>query len=69
MKLAKNWRKLWRAFSVQSMVAAASIQGAWSQLPHDLKSSIPESAVQWVTVAILVLGVMGRFVDQKGVAE
>lgn len=64
MKLVQNWKQSWRWFSVQSMVVAGSIQGAWSVIPDGMRSSIPANVVQAVTIALLVLGVVGRLVDQ-----
>ena len=62
--LVDNARSAWRWFSVQAMVLAGAIQGAWLFIPEDMKSSIPPGIVQGVTIALLVLGVAGRVVDQ-----
>ena len=62
--LVDNARSAWRWFSVQAMVLAGAIQGAWMFLPEDMKSSIPPGIVQAVTIALLVLGVAGRLIDQ-----
>lgn len=64
MKLIANWRKAWRMLSVQAMAVAGAVQGAWMFIPADMRSSIPESTVQMVTLALLALGVLGRLVDQ-----
>lgn len=65
MRLVDNARKSWRWFSVQAMTAAAAIQGAWMALPLDLQARIPSDWVDAATVLILVLGVIGRMVDQE----
>jgi len=64
MKLIPNWKKSWRMVSVQAMALAGSIQGAWMFIPEDMKASISPNIVQGVTVALLVLGIAGRMVDQ-----
>jgi len=64
MKLIPNWKKAWRMISVQAMTLAGSIQGAWLFIPEDMKASISPSIVQGATVALLVLGIAGRMVDQ-----
>lgn len=64
MKLIANWKKAWRMLSVQAMALAGAVQGAWMFIPSDMRSSIPESTVQMVTLALLGLGVVGRLVDQ-----
>ena len=63
-KPVEDWRKSWKWFSVQSMTLAAAIQGAWMAMPEDMKSSVPQSWVSYVTIALMVLGVIGRLVQQ-----
>jgi len=64
MKLIDNLEDAWKFFSLQAMAAATTLQGLWMALPDDIKSSVPPSAVQWLTLAILVLGMFGRLVKQ-----
>lgn len=64
MKLIANWKKAWRMLSVQAMALAGAVQGAWMFIPTDMRDSIPANVVQGVTIALLVLGVAGRLVDQ-----
>lgn len=64
MKLIANWKKAWRMLSVQAMALAGAVQGAWMFIPDGMRSSIPANVVQAVTIALLVLGVIGRLVDQ-----
>ena len=42
------------------MALAGAVQGAWLYLPDDMKASIPHNLVSNVTIALLVLGVIGR---------
>ena len=69
MKLIDNWRQAWRWFSVQSMLIAGAIQTTWLTLPADLKDTIPVGWVLGVAVAVLVLGVIGRLIDQTPAAK
>lgn len=64
VQLVEDWRKAWRWFSVNAMVLAAAIQGAWLQIPDDMKASIPPALVSYSTIALLVLGVLGRLLKQ-----
>ena len=64
MKLVDDFKDAWKWFSVQAMVLAGAIQGAWIYIPDSLRSSIPAGVVQGVTIALLVFGVVGRLVDQ-----
>lgn len=64
--LVEDWRKAWRWFSVNAMVLAAAIQGTWLQLPDDMKATLPPHLVSYSTIALLVLGVLGRILKQGG---
>jgi hypothetical protein len=66
MKLIDNARDAWKWFSVQAMGWAIAIQGAWLAMPPDLKARVPGDWVDALTMAILVLGIVGRLVDQGG---
>jgi hypothetical protein len=64
-KLVPDWRRSWRWISMQMMTAAVAVQGSWLAVPDDLKSTVPHGLVQWVTLALLLLGVGGRLVTQS----
>lgn len=65
MKLVKDWKECWKWFSVHCMVVATAVQGAWMFIPADLKSNLPTELAVILTLALLVLGLIGRLVDQK----
>ncbi len=69
MRLVTNWKRAWRWISVQAMVLAGALQGAWMFVPDDLRASIPPGVVQGFTIVLLVLGVIGRLVDQTPKAK
>ena len=64
IKPIEGWRRAWRWFSVQAMVLAGALQGAWLVLTPAMQASIPQNIVQAITLTLLVLGVVGRLVDQ-----
>lgn len=66
MKLTRNARRAWRWFSVQAMTAVASLQLVWMGMPAELRDSVPDHWLPWVTVAVAVGGVVGRLIDQGG---
>lgn len=68
MKLVNDWRRSWRMFSVQAMLVASAIQGAWEFIPDDLKAQLPQGVVHWLTIALLVFGVVGRLIEQPKVS-
>ena len=64
MKLVPNARKAWRWFSVQAMVLQGAAAGAWLTVPDDMRSAVPPEWLAVAAVALTVLGVSGRLVDQ-----
>ena len=68
MKLIPQWKKALRMFSVQAMVLAGAIQGAWVALPHEMKASISDDWMRYITIALMVAGVIGRLVVQPTVS-
>jgi len=63
--LINEWKRAWRWFSVQAMALTLALQGAWMTLPEDLKAHVPGWLVTLVSVALLLLGLAGRLVQQK----
>jgi membrane protein required for beta-lactamase induction len=64
MKLVDNAKHAYKWLSVQAMALVLAIVGAWMAMPPDLKSRIPETWVDALSMAVLVLGMFGRVVDQ-----
>ena len=65
MKLVSDWKDAPRWFSVQCLALAGAINGAWVAIPADMQASIPQEWITYATVALMVLGTIGRVVDQK----
>lgn len=68
MQLIPEWKKCLKMFSVQAMLIAGAIQGAWIALPAAWQASFPEPWVRGITIAVLVLGAVGRLVQQPKVS-
>ena len=66
MTLVDEWKLAWRWFSVQSMAASAVVLGAWDSVPEELRHALPRWLPHSVAIALLVLGIAGRLVKQKG---
>lgn len=64
MKLVADWQRAWRWNSMHAMAAAIALQGAWTAIPDDLKQHVSGALVNGVTIALLVLGIIGRLRDQ-----
>ena len=69
MRLIDNWKRAHRMLSVQAMALAVAIQGVWPTIPDDLKASLPPYLVHWVSIALLVAGIVGRLVSQDSTTE
>jgi hypothetical protein len=66
MKVIEEWRQAWRWFSMQAMVMVAALQGGWTAMPDDLKQHFPPRLVTGLSIFLLVLGIGGRLVRQRG---
>ena len=64
MKLVENIKHAWKWVSMQMMVLALAFQTAWELAPLELKSGLTPTQVYYVTITLLVIGVMGRVVKQ-----
>lgn len=64
IRLVPNWRRCYRMFSVQAMTLAGAIQATWALIPEDLKATLPPTLVHWVSLALLLAGIVGRLIDQ-----
>lgn len=69
MKLVSDWRRCWRMFSVQAMVLASAIQGAWEAMPVEMQAQLPQGFVHWLTIALLGFGIIGRLIEQPKVSQ
>lgn len=68
MKLVDNWRKLWKAFSVQAMALSLAVQTTWAAMPDDLKLYLPAGFGVYLASGLLVFGIAGRFLQQDKVS-
>lgn len=64
-QLVSDFRSAWRWFSVQMPALNTAFLLTWANLPEKFQSVLPVSWVIGIAVALLVLGVAGRLIDQK----
>lgn len=72
MKIVDNAHAVWRHYSTLALTAASGLQGAWISIPDAIKANLPVTVgqvVSWVSLAIVVLGLFGKFVKQPEVAR
>ena len=65
MKLIDEWKQAYRWFSMQAMTAAIALQGGYQSLPDSMKQNLSPKIVTYITIGLLVLGVIGRLVKQS----
>lgn len=63
-RLIDEWRSAWKWMSVNCMALVVAIQLTWVNMPDDMKAALPDNAVHWSSLALLVLGVAGRVTQQ-----
>ena len=51
-------------FSIQAQAGSVAVLGTWQAMPDDLRSRVPEPVVLGIVGALLVLGIIGRLIDQ-----
>ena len=69
MKLIDNARNAWRMFCMWAMGLAIVVQTVWVELPADLRDSLDSTTVRYITIGLLVAGVIGRLVKQDAIHE
>ena len=65
MKLCDDAKNFYKWFSVQAMALAIALQGAWLFLSDEQRAIFPHWTAQAITVFVLVLGFVGRLVNQE----
>jgi len=68
MKLIDNARNAWRMFCMWAMGLAIVVQTVWVELPADLRDSLDSTTVRYITIGLLVAGMLGRLVKQDKVS-
>lgn len=64
MKLVDDWRNGWRWFSVQAQAVAAAYVAVWLFQPSLITDALGDAGSKGALMAMLVLGLGGRFVLQ-----
>ena len=70
MKFVDDIEGTWKHYSTIALSAAGGLQGAWISIPDAIKANLPVTvgqAVSWISLAILLLGLFGKFVKQPDV--
>lgn len=66
MKWVPDAKRGWTWVSVQAMTLNTAVLTTWLAMPEDLRQAIPQTAVVAGAILLLVVGIVGRFIDQGG---
>lgn len=69
VKLIPEWKRWYRMFSQWAFVSAGALQGVWLVLDEAQKQTLPDGAVNVITGIVVVLGFVGRLIDQPKVRD
>ena len=64
IKLVPDWKRSLRWFSVQVPAVNTAFLLTWAQLPVKFQDAFPITWVIAIAVALIVIGVVGRLIDQ-----
>lgn len=68
MKLVEDAGKAWKWFSMWAMGVPATVAAVWLAIPDQWQTiflqNVTPKQIVWAVLVILVLGVVGRLVDQ-----
>lgn len=65
MRIIKNWRQTFYAYSTWALTIAAGIPTVWLSVPEEVKAVLPPEAMAIVSAVVALGGLAGRFIDQS----
>lgn len=67
MRFIPDWKQALKMFSVQAILLSGAVLWAWEAVPPDLKQLLPARLGTCLVSSVLLLGILGRLVDQEGI--
>jgi len=67
MTLIPNIKQAWKMFSIQAQALNAALLVSWQSLPSSFQTVLPVQYLLIIAVVLLVLGVVGRVIQQDNV--
>ena len=64
VRRVENARQGWRWWSIRAMALQGAGAGAWLAVPDDMRAAVPPEWLAAAAIALTVLGIVGRMVDQ-----
>lgn len=69
MTLIPNIKQAWKMFSIQAQAINAALLVSWQSLPTSFQTVLPVQYLLIIAVALLVLGVIGRVIQQDAIKQ
>ena len=67
MTLIPNIKQAWKMFSIQAQTINAALLVSWQSLPATFQTILPVQYLIGIAVALLILGIAGRVIQQPAV--
>lgn len=64
LKLVENWKQGWKWISTNAMAINMMLLSSWMAMPDTFQQAMPVEVLLYIAITLLVLGFIGRFVDQ-----
>ena len=69
MQLIPNIKQAWKMFSIQAQAINAALLVSWQSLPASFQTVIPVQYLLIIAVILLVLGMVGRVIQQDAIKQ
>lgn len=69
MTLIPNIKQAWKMFSIQAQALNAALLVSWQTLPLSFQTVLPVQYLLIIAVVLLVLGVIGRVIQQPTIND
>lgn len=69
MTLIPNIKQAWKMFSIQAQTINAALLVSWQNLPASFQTILPVPYLIIIAVALLLLGIVGRVIQQDNVSK
>ena len=69
MTLIPNIKQAWRMFSIQAQAINTALLLSWQSLPASFQTVLPVKYLLIIAVVLLILGMVGRVIQQDNVTK
>jgi hypothetical protein len=69
MTLIPNIKQAWKMFSIQAQTLNAALLVSWQSLPATFQTILPVQYLIGIAITLLVLGIIGRVIQQDAIKQ